>query len=72
MPIDLAVGLVLQAKLGDPIVRGQPLAIVHANDEERLLHAERVLQSALELSASPVAPPPVILERLGTSAASVA
>jgi pyrimidine-nucleoside phosphorylase len=68
--IDLAVGVYLEAKLGDRIGVGQPLAVLHANDESRLVEAERVLRAGIALSPAPVAHAPVILERLGASAAS--
>jgi pyrimidine-nucleoside phosphorylase len=65
--IDLAVGVVLSAKLGDRVSRGQPFAILHANDEIRAAAAERVLRTAVALSGTAVKPPPVILERLATT-----
>jgi pyrimidine-nucleoside phosphorylase len=71
-PIDLSVGIVLHAKLGDQISRGQPIAMIHANDDGRLAEAERRLRSAITLSTAPVAVTPLILERLGASAASPA
>jgi len=66
-PIDLAVGVVLSAKLGDRVARGQPIAVLHANDEARLVDAERGLRAAIGLSPAAVEPPPVILERLATT-----
>ena len=71
-PIDLAVGVRLEAKIGDRVGRGQPLAVLHAHDESRLPEAERVLRGGIELSTTSVAPPPVTLERLGASVASPA
>ena len=68
-PIDLAVGVVLQARVGDRVAVGQPLAVLHANDEERLAEAERVLRGAISLSPSVVVPRPIILERLQRSVA---
>jgi pyrimidine-nucleoside phosphorylase len=65
--IDLSVGLVLQVKVGDPVGRGQPLGVLHANDEARLADAEELLRRAAEISAERVAPPPLILERLATA-----
>jgi pyrimidine-nucleoside phosphorylase len=62
--IDLSVGVVLQVKLGDQVARGQPLAMLHANDQARLEQAARIIRSAVELSPRPVATPPLILERL--------
>jgi pyrimidine-nucleoside phosphorylase len=70
--IDLAVGVHLAAKLGDRPGRGQPIAVLHANDESRLDEAERVLRSGIALSTTAVASPPLILERLGASAGSPA
>ena len=69
-PIDLAVGVRLEAKIGDRVGRGQPIAVLFANDELRLPEAERVLRGGIQLSTVPVAPPAIILERLGASAAS--
>jgi len=66
-PIDLAVGVVLSAKVGDRVLRGQPLAILHANDETRLVSAKRVLRDGIAIAPRAVEPPPLILERLATT-----
>src|SRR5436305_1348389 len=63
-PIDLAVGVLLHARVGDPIARGQALATLHASDAARLTQAERIMQSAVEIGPTPIASPPLILERL--------
>jgi len=63
-PIDLAVGVELLARVGDRLEAGQPLAVIHANDAARIPDAERLVQSAVTISAEPVAAPPLILERL--------
>jgi pyrimidine-nucleoside phosphorylase len=65
-PIDLGVGMVLEAKLGDRVVRGQPLAVLHANDTPRAIEAETVLRSGLALSADLVPAKPLIIDRLGS------
>ena len=67
-PIDLSVGIVLQARVGDQVPRGAPIAMLHANDEQRLAQAEHLLRSGLEVAATPVEPLPIILERLLTPA----
>jgi len=59
--------VLLLAKVGDRLVRGQPIAVLHANDESRLTQAERELRSAISLSRSAIEAPPVILERLATT-----
>jgi pyrimidine-nucleoside phosphorylase len=71
-PIDLAVGVQLEARVGDRVGRGEPIAVLHANDQARLRAGEQILRSAIALSTAPVTPPPVILERLGVSAGSPA
>jgi len=65
-PIDLAVGIVLQKKIGDPVVKGEPLAVIHARtpaDAEKV--ANRVAASfAIAERASPR---PLLLRRVTTS-----
>ncbi len=56
-PIDHAVGIVLQAKIGDYVREGQPLLTIHANDEAKLSGARQRLLAAYEWSDGPVEPP---------------
>jgi pyrimidine-nucleoside phosphorylase len=58
--IDHAVGIVLQAKIGDRVEEGQPLLTIHANDEARLAEARQRLLAAYEWSDEPVSPPPLL------------
>lgn len=58
--IDLSVGLVLQKKRGDFVEEKEPLAIIHANDKEKLELAKNRLLSAYEISSQPVSKEPVI------------
>jgi pyrimidine-nucleoside phosphorylase len=67
--IDLSVGVVLQVKIGDSVQRGQPLAVLHANDENRLAQANELLRGAATISQRRVEPPPLILERFLTPSA---
>jgi pyrimidine-nucleoside phosphorylase len=62
--VDLSVGVVLQAKVGDRVSRGEPLVTLHANDEPRLRQAEHAVEEAIGVSPRAVEPPPLILERL--------
>ena len=39
--IDLSVGLVLNKKVGDYVKAGEPLAVIHANDEVKAAEAEK-------------------------------
>ncbi len=59
-PIDHAVGIVLQAKIGDKVQEGQPIALIHANDLERLKQAREILTQAIRFGPEAVPPPPLI------------
>jgi len=48
--IDHAVGVVLRAKIGDYVEKGQPLMTVHADDEGKLAGAQQRLLAAYEWS----------------------
>ncbi len=65
---DLAVGVVLHRKMGEPVRAGEPLATLHAGaDEARLEAALRRLEAAYELAPAGVAvEPPAgpVLDRL--------
>ena len=68
-PIDLSVGLVLRKKVGDPVHSGESLAILHANDREKLAEAKERLLKAYEIKKEPIAVRPLIWEILdGTEA----
>ena len=58
--IDHAVGVVLQAKVGDHVEQGQPLMTIHANDSAKLSGARTHLLAAFEWSDLPVSPPDLI------------
>jgi pyrimidine-nucleoside phosphorylase len=58
--IDPAVGIVLRAKVGDRVERGEPVGEVHARSQDAAdLAASRVL-AALELSEEPMEPPTLV------------
>lgn len=52
--IDLAVGLVLHKKVGDPVQKGESLASIHANDPEKLLAAKQRFLRAYHIGEEPV------------------
>jgi pyrimidine-nucleoside phosphorylase len=56
--IDHAVGIEVLHKVGDHVEEGEPVFIVHADDEARLAAAEEQLLTALSWSEDPVAPLP--------------
>jgi thymidine phosphorylase len=61
--IDPSVGVVLAAKVGERVERGQPLATIHAIDEGRLEAAERLMKEAFEIGEAPVRIAPLIYWR---------
>ena len=59
-PIDPAVGIVLGAKVGDKVAKGDPLFTVHARDQAGATHAVERLLGAYSWSEAPVSEPPLI------------
>jgi pyrimidine-nucleoside phosphorylase len=59
-PIDHAVGVVLDKKIGDYVKKGEQLLTIHANDEQKLTYARRRLLDAYSWSNNPVEPPPLV------------
>jgi len=62
--VDPAVGISDLVKIGEHVTAGQPLAILHANEESRLAEALRLLSGAITLGDQPPAPAPLILDTL--------
>lgn len=58
--IDHAVGVILQAKVGDAVQRSQPLLTVHASNAQKLAAARQRLLAAYSWSDTPVAKPRLI------------
>ena len=52
--IDLSVGLVLSKKVGDFVRKGESLAVIHANDSEKLRSAKERFLKAYTFSEAPV------------------
>lgn len=62
--IDPAVGVVLFKKLGDPVIPGDALLEVHANDTTLCLAALTQLREAFTFTNEPIQVPDVILDTL--------
>ena len=60
--VDHAVGFVIQHKVGDKIEKGEPLFIVHANDEKLLVKAREQILAAHAWSDVPVPALPLFYE----------
>ena len=48
--IDMAVGIVLNKKVGDEIKKGEPICYIYANDESKIENAKKLINSATEIS----------------------
>ena len=59
--IDPAVGLVMAARIGDPVRAGEPIAHIHANDKARGREAVARMQRLVQLSDAQPQKPPLIL-----------
>lgn len=59
--IDPAVGVVICKKVGEPVTAGETLAVLHANDPDRLARAEDVLEKAFTISDRKPLEKPLIL-----------
>ncbi len=62
--IDPAVGLSAIRGLGEPVERGEPLALVHAADDASAARAVAALQQAIEIGDKAPSALPVVRERL--------
>ncbi len=60
--IDLSVGLVLNKKVGDFVQKGEPLAVIHANDSAKLNLAKERFLKAYTFTDKPVEKQPLIKE----------
>lgn len=63
-PVDPRVGLVVWAKVGQRVAKGEPLGQIHAPDEERASAALQSLSEAIVLSDTPSQPRALIIERV--------
>jgi pyrimidine-nucleoside phosphorylase len=52
--IDFAVGFEQPKKIGDAVKAGEPLMMMHYNDETRAVEAERMVQDAYKIANKPV------------------
>ena len=62
--VDFAVGISGLLKIGEPVEKGHPLCILHANDERRLSEARLLAAPAFAITSGPVTPPKLIQETL--------
>jgi len=63
-PIDHAVGVVCRRKRGDAVAEGEPLAEIHARDEDTAAEAAEAVLAAFELADEPPQARPIVLQTL--------
>jgi pyrimidine-nucleoside phosphorylase len=63
--IDLSIGVVLLKKVGDPVRKGEPLAVLHSDgDTAKIDPAAKRLSGAYTIGPEDVSPPELILARI--------
>jgi len=63
-PVDHAVGLAGLVKIGEQVRAGDPLCILHVNDETPLAEATTLVQQAIEVGTDARTPPALIGETI--------
>ncbi len=66
-PIDLSVGILINKKVGDKVEKGEKIATLYANDQEKLAAAITELEQAYSYSVAPVEKPKLIKTIIGTA-----
>jgi len=61
-PVDHAVGIVLEAKVGDEVRAGDVLLTIHANSEAKCAAAHNRLLAAYTWADQEVEPPPLVYD----------
>ncbi len=61
-PIDPAVGIIMEHRVGDAVEAGQPLAVVHARDRQTLAEARQILLDSIAIGPDRPAPRKLIEE----------
>ena len=64
--LDPAAGIVLLRKTGDPVSKGDVIAVLQSNDEGRFQGAEKTFLKALQIGETKPKMRPLVLARIGT------
>jgi pyrimidine-nucleoside phosphorylase len=62
--IDFATGAVVVRKPGDAVGAGDPILVLHHNDDRRLAEAVRLAESAIAVLPEPPASAPLVLDHV--------
>ncbi len=65
-PIDHAVGVQILTPVGSAVTAGETVAIIHANNSERLAASQPLVEAAFTVADEPPQPRPVIHHRMST------
>ncbi|HEX6421373.1 MAG TPA: thymidine phosphorylase [Acidimicrobiales bacterium] len=63
-PVSPSAGAVCLRKPGDEVARGEPVLVLHTDDEARLPAALAALDGAIEVGPEPPEPRPLVVERI--------
>jgi pyrimidine-nucleoside phosphorylase len=62
--VDFAVGVSDLLKVGEKVAKGQPIAVIHANDEAQLREARQMIDAAFTISDDATPPPPLVTDMI--------
>lgn len=62
--VDFAVGVSDLLKIGEKVAKGQPIAVIHANDEAQLREARQMIDAAFNISDDATPPPPLVTDMI--------
>jgi pyrimidine-nucleoside phosphorylase len=62
--LDYAAGILLNKRVGDPVKRGEALAVLYAGDRSDVAESERILRGAIHTGSEPVTPRPLVFGRV--------
>jgi thymidine phosphorylase len=63
--VSASAGAVCVRKPGDPVSAGEPVLVLHVDDETRLPAALAALEGAIEVGPEPPEPRPLVVDRIG-------
>jgi pyrimidine-nucleoside phosphorylase len=66
--VDPSVGIVLHKKVGDSVAKGEPLATIHYNAEDRAGRAKQRIEASIEIGESVPATRPLVHRIIGRQA----
>lgn len=61
-PLDFGAGIVMKKRLGDPVEKGEALAMVYSGTQEKASSAAEILRSAISIGSETASLPPLVLE----------